>query len=201
MLLFSYNTHPLTNFQNWKARVSAYEDLAKAFPTFEEDKEFTKYGPLIKKFVLDTNAAAQEKGLAAVLAYVDYCPAAGKVVESVVAALAAKCLNSTRAKTRELAVDIVLMCVEIERQEAVLEELLKALDQKTPKNVAAVVRMIKQALNLFGSKVIAIKPIVPVSLLCKRSHPKLTFSNSLETGKPARAQGPWHSRGDQATVH
>lgn len=142
--------------------MSAYEDLAKLFPTYE-DKEFSKYSPLVKKFVLDTNAAAQEKGLSAVLAYVDYCPVAGKYVEAIIAGLATKCLNSTRAKTKEIANDIVLMCIEIERQDGVLEELIKALDQKTPKNVAAVVRMITKALNLFGSKVIAIKPIVPVS--------------------------------------
>ncbi len=151
--------------KNWKARASAYEELAKLFPTFEQDKEWAKFSPLIKKFVLDANAAAQEKGLAAVLAYVDYCPVAGRYIEPVVAGVATKCLNSTRAKTKELAVDIVLLAVEIERQEAVLEELIKALEQKTPKNVAAVVRMITRALNQFGSKVIAIKPIVPVSLL------------------------------------
>lgn len=150
--------------KNWKARASAYEELARLFPTFE-DKEFSKFSPLVKKFVVDANAAAQEKGLAAVLAYVDYCPAAGKYIEAVMAGLATKCLNSTRAKTKELAVDIVLLAVEIERQDVVLEELIKALEQKTPKNVAAVVRMITRALNQFGSKVIAIKPIVPVSLV------------------------------------
>ena len=96
------------------------------------------------------------------LAYVDYCPAAGKYVDSIIAGLATKCLNSTRAKTKEIAADIVLMCVEIEKQDIVLEELIKALDQKTPKNVASVVRMICRCLNQFGSKVITIKPIVPV---------------------------------------
>ncbi|KAI2800151.1 hypothetical protein BLOT_014064, partial [Blomia tropicalis] len=145
---------------NWKARVSGYEELAQLFPTFE-DKEFNKYSPLVKKFVIDSNAAALEKGLAAILPFVDYCPNAGKYVESIVAGLVTKCLNSSRAKTKELAQEIVLMCVEIEKQDVVLEELIKGLEQKTPKNVAAVIRMISKCLNQFGSKVIAIKPIVP----------------------------------------
>lgn len=119
----------------------------------------------MKKFVIDSNAAALEKGLAAILPFVDYCPNAGKYVESIVAGLVTKCLNSSRAKTKELAQEIVLMCVEIEKQDVVLEELIKGLEQKTPKNVAAVIRMISKCLNQFGSKVIAIKPIVPVCLL------------------------------------
>ncbi|UXI18550.1 hypothetical protein NH340_JMT04493 [Sarcoptes scabiei] len=147
------------NHKNWKARVSGYEELTKYFPQFEE-KEFQRYIPLIKKFVIDTNAAAQEKGLAATLAFVDYCPQAGKVVETIVANIAVKCLTATRAKTKELANEIVLMCVEIDKQDAVVEELVKALDQKNPKNVAATIAILRKCLNLFGSKVISIKPII-----------------------------------------
>lgn len=97
------------------------------------------------------------------LAYVDYCPVAGKYVDSIISGIATKCLASTRVKTKELAGDIVLMCVEIERQDVVVEELVKALEQKTPKNVAATISMMRRCLNLFGYKVISVKPIVPVS--------------------------------------
>lgn len=117
----------------------------------------------MKKIVIDSNAAAQEKGLMAVLVYVDYCPSASKYVDGIVAGIATKCLNSTRAKTKELSNDIVLMCVEIEKQEVVLEELIKGLEQKTPKNVAACVAMIRKCLFCFGYKVINIKPIIPVN--------------------------------------
>lgn len=116
----------------------------------------------MKKFVIDSNAAAQEKGLAATLAFVDYCPQAGKYVENIIAGIASKCLTSNRAKTKELANDIVMMCIEIEKQDVVVEELIKALDQKTPKNVAATIAMLRKCLNQFGYKVISIKPIVPV---------------------------------------
>lgn len=131
-----------------------------------EDKEFQKYSGLMKKIVIDSNAAAQEKGLAAVLVYVDYCPVAGKYVDGIVAGITTKCLTSTRAKTKELSNDIVLMCVEIEKQEVVLEELIKGLEQKTPKNVAACVAMIRKCLSCFGYKVINIKLLIPVSRLC-----------------------------------
>ncbi|XP_046917779.2 msps cytoskeleton-associated protein 5 [Dermatophagoides farinae] len=147
--------------KNWKARLSGYEELMRLFPQYE-DREFQRYAPLVKKFVIDTNAAAQEKGLAATLAFVDYCPQAGKYVENIVAGVATKCLTATRARTKELASDVVLMCVEIERQDVVVEELVKALEQKTPKNVAATIAMIRKCLNQFGYRVIGLKPIVPI---------------------------------------
>ena len=38
----------------------------------ENSNEFSKYVGLLKKFVIDSNAVAQEKGLDAVLAFVEY---------------------------------------------------------------------------------------------------------------------------------
>ena len=115
--------------------------------------------------MIDANAAAQEKGLAAVLVFVDYSPNAGKYVESILPGIITKCLTSSKAKTKELAFDIIFKCVEIDKQDITLEELIKGLDQKVPKNVAAVIRSIRECLSQFGAKVIAIKPLIPVSLL------------------------------------
>jgi cytoskeleton-associated protein 5 len=52
------------NGQNWKARLSGYESLTTLFQTLDDQKspEFVKYAPLVKKLVIDSNAAAQEKG-------------------------------------------------------------------------------------------------------------------------------------------
>jgi cytoskeleton-associated protein 5 len=155
------------------------------FQTLDDEKspEFVKYAPLIKKFVVDSNAAAQEKGLeivthlihtftdwcvhgliglAAVLAFIESYAMAGKYVEGVVSGIVTKCLISPKVKTREVSQEIVLMFVEIEKQELVIEELIKGLDNKTPKIVAAVVSLIRQCLNSFGVKVINVKPIVKV---------------------------------------
>ncbi len=103
--------------------------------------------------------------MSAVLAFAENYSQAGKYVEGVVGGIIAKCLISPKVKTRELSHEIVLMYVEIEKQESVIEELIKGLDNKTPKIVAATVSLIKECLNKFGVKVINIKPIVKVFVL------------------------------------
>lgn len=67
------HTVPYSNsFQLWKARVAGYEEAAKRFRLIDDEKspEYNNFLGNIKKFVIDSNAAAQEKGLDAVLAYV-----------------------------------------------------------------------------------------------------------------------------------
>lgn len=68
------------HFQLWKARVNGYEAAAKLFHGIcdEKDPEWSKYLGLVKKFVVDSNAVAQEKGLEALLAYVENAGCAGK---------------------------------------------------------------------------------------------------------------------------
>lgn len=68
-------------FQVWKARAAGYEEATKLFPTLDEKSpEFSKFAPLIKKFVTDSNAVAQEKALDAVIAYVENAAVAPKLV-------------------------------------------------------------------------------------------------------------------------
>lgn len=54
--------------------------MTKLFRLQDDEKspEFSKYLNLVKKFVVDSNAVAQEKGLEAVLAYVECYALAGK---------------------------------------------------------------------------------------------------------------------------
>uniref|UniRef100_A0A182QHS5 TOG domain-containing protein n=1 Tax=Anopheles farauti TaxID=69004 RepID=A0A182QHS5_9DIPT len=146
----------------WKARVDGYEEAAKLFRTIDDEKspEWNKYLGLIKKFVIDSNAVAQEKGLETTLVFVENSGNAGKTVGEVMGGIVTKCIGAPKTKTKELAVQITLMYVEIEKQETVLEELLKGTEQKNPKIVAACVTAITLALREFGNKVINIKPIV-----------------------------------------
>lgn len=58
-----------------------------------------------------------------------------------------KCIGSTKAKIKDLAIQISLMYIEIEKQEIVLEELLKGTEHKNPKISAACVSAISQALR------------------------------------------------------
>jgi cytoskeleton-associated protein 5 len=60
--------------------VHGYEEAAKIFRQIGDDKspEFNKFVGLVQKFVVDSNAFAQEKGLEAVLAFVENSAASGK---------------------------------------------------------------------------------------------------------------------------
>lgn len=78
----------------------------------------------------------------------------------VVSGIVAKCLGSPKAKIKDLAGQIVLMYIEIEKHEQVLDELIKGLDNKNPKIVAAITTLITRALHEFGRNVIALKPLV-----------------------------------------
>nr|CAD7571841.1 unnamed protein product [Timema californicum] len=154
-------TPTLTDFL-WKARLHGYEEAAKLFRQIDDEKspEFGKFLGLVKKFVIDSNAVAQEKGLEAVLAYVENYALAGKTVGEVMSGIVAKCIAAPKTKTKELAVQITLMYVEIEKQELVQEELIKGMEHKNPRIVSACISAITQALREFGSKVINIKPLV-----------------------------------------
>lgn len=64
----------------WKARLTGYDECVKLFrsQTSDQSPEFSKYLPLIKKFVVDANENAREKSLEAVLAFVEEAQVAAK---------------------------------------------------------------------------------------------------------------------------
>lgn len=66
--------------QVWKARLSGYEEALKLFQRIADEKspEWAKFLGLIKKFVTDSNAVAQLKGLEAALVFVENAHLAGK---------------------------------------------------------------------------------------------------------------------------
>ncbi|KRF82972.1 protein mini spindles isoform X3 [Drosophila virilis] len=146
----------------WKARVDGYEEAAKLFRELDDEKspEWSKYAGLIKKMVVDSNALAQEKGLEAALIFVENSSLAGRTVGDVMSGIVQKCIAAPKAKTKELSVQVTLMYVEIEKHEAVLEELVKGMDHKNPKIVSACVATTTQAMREFGSKVIPVKPFI-----------------------------------------
>lgn len=146
----------------WKARLDGYEEVIKIFRGIEDEKapEWNKYLGLIKKFVIDSHAMAQERGLEATLIFVENAANAGKTVGEVMSGLVSKCYAAPKAKVKDLAFQISLMYIEIEKQDATIEELVKGLDAKNPKIVAACISVITQALREFGNKVIGIKPFI-----------------------------------------
>uniref|UniRef100_A0A671X6F4 Cytoskeleton associated protein 5 n=1 Tax=Sparus aurata TaxID=8175 RepID=A0A671X6F4_SPAAU len=119
----------------WKARLNGYEEALKLFQRIEDEKspEWGKYLGLIKKFVTDSNAVAQLKGLEAALAFIENAHVAGKTTGEVVSGVVTKVFNQPKARAKELGTDICLMYIEIEKAEVVQDELLKGLDNKNPK--------------------------------------------------------------------
>ncbi|VEN43701.1 unnamed protein product, partial [Callosobruchus maculatus] len=146
----------------WKVRVTGYEEVTKLFKQIDDEKstEFSKYLGLVKKFVVDSNALGQEKGLEATLAYVENYAHAGKTVSEVMSGIVSKCVAAQKTKTRELALQLILMYIEIEKQDAVQEELIKGMEAKNPKIVSACVNASTQSLKEFGSKIVSVKPLL-----------------------------------------
>jgi cytoskeleton-associated protein 5 len=106
--------------KNWKARVSAYESLVKSFKLTSSDTDpaFRPYSSnpdLLKRIVTDSNAVAQEKGVECVVAFVKFAGEnAAKTRDAVVPALVDKCFGSTRAGTKNQAIELVLQYVEVD---------------------------------------------------------------------------------------
>lgn len=146
----------------WKARLNGYEEAIKVFREIDDEKsgEWNKYVGLIKKMVTDSHAMCQERGLEATLIFIENCAHAGKIVGDVMSGIVSKCLAAQKTKTKELAAQVSLMFVEIDKQDIVIEELIKGMEHKNPKIVAACVTTITTALKEFGTKVVQIKPLV-----------------------------------------
>ena len=66
-------TEEKVEHKTWKARVAGYEELTKILNMTTEEKspEFNKYAGLQKKFVMDSNAIAQEKALDVVIVFAE----------------------------------------------------------------------------------------------------------------------------------
>ncbi|KAM4553140.1 cytoskeleton-associated protein 5 isoform 3-T3 [Fundulus diaphanus] len=148
----------------WKARLNGYEEALKLFQKIEDEKspEWGKYLGLIRRFVTDSNAVAQLKGLEAALAFIENAHVAGKTTGEVVSGVVTKVFNQPKARAKELGMDICLMYIEMEKNEVVQDELLKGLDNKNPKIVVACIETLRKALSEFGSKIVTLKPVVKV---------------------------------------
>ncbi|XP_056135321.1 cytoskeleton-associated protein 5-like [Lampris incognitus] len=148
----------------WKARLCGYEEALKLFQKIDDEKspEWGKLIGFIKKFVTESNAVAQLKGLEAALAFVKNAHVANRTVGEVVSGVVCKVFNQPKARAKELGIDICLMYIEIEKADVVQEELIKGLDNKNPKIILACVETLRIALSEFGAKTVSVKPIIKV---------------------------------------
>ncbi|KAI0321641.1 ARM repeat-containing protein [Amylostereum chailletii] len=171
--------------KNWKARVSAYEALSKAFQLSVSDadpafKPYLNNPDSLKKIVTDSNAVAQEKGVECVVAFVKYAGEnAVRTRESVVPALVDKCLGSTRAGTKNSAIELILQYVEIENGgSGIVDNILPGLNAKQPKVVTGTISALKEVVRQFGIQVTPPGPVL-------KTLPKI-FGHSDKT---VRAEG------------
>ena len=72
----------------------------------DNTKSFFQVLGMVNKCAFDCNGLAQEKGLEAVLAFVEKCDIAGKTVNEVINGLISNCLAARRAKTKDLAKEV-----------------------------------------------------------------------------------------------
>ncbi|KAF8605244.1 ARM repeat-containing protein [Ceratobasidium sp. AG-I] len=171
--------------KNWKARVHGYEALVKLFQATasEDDPAFRPYisnSDLLKKIATDSNAVAQEKGLEAILALVEFAgEGAARTRDAVIPALVDKCYGSTRSGTKAKAIELTLRYVEIDNGgEAIVNDLIPGLSAKQPKAVLGTVNALREMISAYGPKV------VPPKLILKNL-PKI-FGHS---DKNVRAEG------------
>ena len=106
----------------WKVRVGAYEELAKKFKVSDpdDDSAYRPYLDSLKPMVVDSNAVAQDTGLSTVLAFLQYAPHPERTLSLVVPGLIEKCLGSTRTSTKQKALDILYLFVEVDTSEPVI---------------------------------------------------------------------------------
>ncbi|CDW53229.1 Cytoskeleton-associated protein 5 isoform a [Trichuris trichiura] len=152
--------------KNWKARSLGYDNLLKKFASGSGENEpvFAKYAPFVKGAVLDSNISAMEKGLEVVYAFVDQASLSNKLASDLCAALVENCLIAPRRRSVERAQEILLLCVEVEKQEAVSNALVAGLQNKKPKIVAGSVVTTTTIVRDFGIKNFSVKPFIKLIL-------------------------------------
>merc|ERR1739838_615471 len=111
--------------------------------------------------VTESNELVRIKGVEAATLFVQNAPVscASKTCSEVLAGIVKKCFNS-KPKTKETAINLCLMYIEIDKQETVFEELLTGFENKQPKVVLACIEAVTLALSLFGHKVVPVKKVI-----------------------------------------
>ncbi|CAH7684994.1 spindle pole body component alp14 [Phakopsora pachyrhizi] len=159
------------NHKLWKARLEAYETLAKQFELAEseDDDVFTDWNRNYewpRKAVTDSNAVAQEKGVLLLSTYIRLAGRAGvKCRSDCITPLVEKCMaTNARKVTKEAATECILGWAlteaDIDKAENIVNPILEGLSSKQPKVVAGAVASLSALISAFGVKVINIKPVL-----------------------------------------
>ncbi|KAF4122045.1 cytoskeleton-associated protein 5 [Geosmithia morbida] len=151
----------------WKVRKAAYEDAAKQFSVSPDEDDpcfrpFLNDPSLWKSAVTDSNVAAQQDGIVALCSFLKYggrnCCV--RTRGGTVTAIVEKCLSSTRAATKQNAIEALLLYIELDVSGPIIEDMIPGLSNKVPKNVAATLNALTQIFHNYGCKVVDPKPVL-----------------------------------------
>ncbi|PGH28633.1 hypothetical protein GX50_08628 [[Emmonsia] crescens] len=153
--------------KNWKVRKGGYEDATKQFEISPDESDpvfrpFLQDPGLWKGAVADSNVAAQQEGLNAYCAFLKYSGVQGctRTRGVTIAAIAEKGLPSTRAAAKASSLEAILLCIELDKPEPVVEDLMAALSHKLPKVIAPALAALTAVFHNYGCKVIEPKPVL-----------------------------------------
>ncbi|GLA00673.1 microtubule-associated protein, microtubule dynamics during spindle orientation [Aspergillus niger] len=165
-----FSSLPLTDrfsHKNWKARKNGYEDAKQQFEKSpdESDPVFTPFiqdPGLWKGAVADSNVAAQQEGLGSYCAFLKFggVQACTRTRATTVFPICEKGLPSTRPAAKTNAIEALLLCVELDKSDPVIEEILPALSHKVPKVIAAALAGLRAIYHNFGCKIVDPKPVL-----------------------------------------
>ena len=150
----------------WKARLSAYEELAASFARTPSSDDalilaYARQPDTLRGMALDANAAAQEKGVECLCAFVRYgAHHAGRTRDVVMPSVAEKCLGSMRTGTRKAALELVLLYAEHEDTmgcDGLVSDISDKLAAKQPKVVAANVAALTALVRAFGGEQVNVR--------------------------------------------
>jgi regulator of replication initiation timing len=151
----------------WKVRKAAYEEAAQIFAKSPSESDpcfrpFLQDSGIWKSAVLDSNVAAQQEGVIALCAFLKFGgrDACLRSRPTAITPIVEKCLSSTRAATKQNAVEALLLYIELDVAGPVIEEILPGLSNKVPKNVAATLNALTQIVHNYGCKIVDPKPIL-----------------------------------------
>ncbi|RAH74800.1 putative spindle pole body component [Aspergillus aculeatinus CBS 121060] len=153
--------------KNWKVRKEGYEDAKQQFEKTpdESDPVFTPFiqdPGLWKGAVADSNVAAQQEGLGAYCAFLKFggVQACTRTRATTILPICEKGLISTRPAAKANAIEALLLCVEMDKADPVIEEMMPALSHKMPKVIAAALAGLKAIYHNFGCKLVDPKPVL-----------------------------------------
>ncbi|KAF7561202.1 hypothetical protein G7046_g2961 [Stylonectria norvegica] len=165
-----FSSIPLTDrftHKVWKVRKAAYEEAAKLFSVSASEsdpcfRQFLNETHLWKSAVTDSNVAAQQEAIIALCAFLKFGgrECCLKTRQLTITPMVEKCLSSTRAATKQNAIEALLLYIELDVAAPVIEEILPGLSNKVPKNVAATLHAFSQIFHNYGCKIVDPKPVL-----------------------------------------